>query len=112
VRRVAAAAAPAKPAVVVRTKPPVAIAAAPAAAAHAPLVIAQADQNDATLPSDRLARDPNSLLAKTLDLKDHVVDATRHVVSAIGEVFASIGGHIGGTNPDAGPATRQFSSAS
>jgi hypothetical protein len=110
-RRVAAAAAPAKLAVV-RIKPAVAVAAAPAAAPHAPLVIAQADQDNATLRSDRLARDPDSLLAKTLDLKDHVVDATRHVVSAIGDVFASIGEHIGGTNADAGPAPRQFSSAS
>ncbi len=110
-RRVAAAAAPAKPAAA-RIKPAVTVAAVPVAAAHAPLVIAQVEQNDATPRSDRLARDPDSLLAKTLDLKDHVVDATRQVVSAIGEAFASIGGHIGGANPDTGPVSRQFSSAS
>ncbi len=116
-RRVATVPVSAKPAAI-RSKPPAfAVAAVPAAATHAPLVIAQAEQNDGAARSDRLARDPDSLLAKTLDLKDHVVDATRHVVSAIGDVFASIGGHIGGGNPDmgpanAGPATRQFSSAS
>ncbi len=69
---------------------------------------AQPDDADRPLPADRLARDPNSLLAKTLDLKDHVVAATRHVVSAIGEVFASVGETIGGAIPGA----RQFNSAS
>jgi hypothetical protein len=92
---------------------PVAIAAAPSA----PLVIAQADQSvnqqnpaqsDGPAPSDRLARDPDSLLAKTLDFKDHVVAATRQVVGAIGNVFASMGERIGG----AAPTARQFSSSS
>ncbi len=112
-RHIAALAATAKPAAA-RPKPPVAVAvaAAPATAPHAPLVIAQAEQSNDAAPSDRLARDPDSLLAKTLDLKDHVVDTTRHVVSAIGDVFASIGGHLTGTNSDAGAAPRQFSSAS
>lgn len=110
-RHIAALAATAKPAAA-RPKPPVAVAASPATAPHAPLVIAQAEQSNDAAPSDRLARDPDSLLAKTLDLKDHVVDATRHVVSAIGDVFASIGGHLTGTNSDAGAAPRQFSSAS
>jgi len=81
-------------------------------APSAPLVIAQADpgadQDDAVAPGDRLARDPNSLLAKTLDLKDHVVAATRHVVAAIGDVFTSVGQSIGVT----APSVRQFSSAS
>jgi hypothetical protein len=83
-----------------------------AAAPSAPLVIAQADpgadQDDTVAPGDRLARDPNSLLAKTLDLKDHVVAATRHVVAAIGDVFASVGESIGA----AMPGVRQFNSAS
>jgi hypothetical protein len=81
-------------------------------APSAPLVIAQADpgadQDDAVAPGDRLARDPNSLLAKTLDLKDHVVAATRHVAAAIGDVFTSVGQSIGVT----APSVRQFSSAS
>ncbi len=91
-------------------KPPVAIAAAP----HAPLVIAQSDQNpnDAlapdVAPGEAIARDPNSLLAKTLDVKDHVVAATRRVVSVIGDMFASVGDSIGG----AVSGSRQFNSAS
>jgi len=71
-----------------------AVAVAAVTVPHAPLVIAQAQQN--TTPDDaasagRLARDPNSLLAKTLDLKDHVVAATRHVRRVIGDMFASVG---------------------
>ncbi len=59
------------------------------------------------------ARDPdpllaNSLLAKTLDVKDHVVAATRRVVSVIGDMFASVGDSIGG----AVSGSRQFNSAS
>jgi len=84
-----------------RAKVSVAVAAIP----HAPLVIAQAEQNDAAPPSDRLARDPDSLLAKALDVKDHVVAATRGVVSTIGDLFASVGDRIGGA-----PNARQFNS--
>jgi hypothetical protein len=61
----------------------------------------------AALPAERDSGDANSLLGKTLDLKDHVVAATRHVVFAIGDVFASMGQRIGGLVP-----ARQFSSAS
>jgi hypothetical protein len=76
------------------------------------MVIAQAQPTENAAPSDRLARDPDSLLAKTLDIKDHVVAATRNVVSAIGDVFASVGGRLIG-NPDSGATGRQqFSSAS
>jgi hypothetical protein len=86
------------------------------AGARAPLVIAQADkqaeqnaqQNEASSPADRLARDPDSILAKTLDLKDHVVAATWHAVTAIGDAFASVGERIGG----AAPNVRPFSSDS
>jgi hypothetical protein len=81
-----------------------------AAAPQAPLVIAQMqpDQNTDVAQNDRLASDPDSLLAKTLDVKDHVVAATRHVVSAIGDIFASLGERIGG----ALTGERQFSSNS
>jgi len=103
-RRLAAVVAP-KPAAA-RAKAPTAT----AAAASAPLVIAQAERTDGAAPEERLARDPGSLLAKTLDLKDHVVAATRHVVSAIGDIFASVGERIGGAGSSAGG--RQFSSAS
>jgi hypothetical protein len=105
-RRIAAAlvASQAAPA---RAKRPVA-----AATARAPLVIAQADQGadgiEGVEPGDRLARDPDSLLAKTLDLKDHVVAATRHVVAAIGDAFASVGESIGVS----ATSTRPFNSAS
>ncbi len=77
---------------------------------QAPLVIAQAqpDGDDGSVPGERLASDPDSLLAKTLDIKDQVVAATRHVVAAIGDVFASVGERIGA----ALPGGRQFSSAS
>jgi hypothetical protein len=91
-----------------RAKP----AAALVASAHAPLVIAQAEPNSApaaaAMPVGRDGRDPDSLLGKTLDLKDHVVAATRHVVFAIGDVFASMGERIGGLVP----VPRQLSSAS
>jgi hypothetical protein len=84
-----------------------------AAVPRAPLVIAQADQtasgqnlnqSDGPLPDDRLARDPDSLLAKTLDLKDHVVAATRQVVAAIGDVLASVGERMGGTTTSTRPS--------
>jgi hypothetical protein len=90
--------------------PHVKIAATVAAAPGAPLVIAQVqpDQNTNVAQNDRLASNPDSLLAKTLDIKDHVVAATRHVVSAIGDIFASLGERIGG----AVSGERQFSSNS
>jgi hypothetical protein len=87
-----------------------------AAELRAPLVIAQADQvavpmprqNEDTDRMDGIAHHPNSLFAKTLDIKDHVVAATRRVVFMIGDMFASVGERIGGP-----PANgRQFSSDS
>ena len=81
------------------------------APARAPLVIAQAEQSDAA-STGRLARDPDSLLAKTLDIKDHVVGAARNVVSAIGDVIGTVGGHLIGANLESAPPARQFSSAS
>jgi hypothetical protein len=84
-------------AVVLPRPAPVLAKAAIASPPQPPLVIAQADQPAAQADAqpDRLARDPNSLLGKTLDLKDHVVAATTNVVSAIGVVFTSVGEHIG-----------------
>jgi hypothetical protein len=92
------------------TKPLPVVAVAPP---HAPLVIAMAETtanpSGDVAPADRLARDPDSLLAKTLDLKDHVVNATRHVVGMISDVvFAP----FGDSDSDARPPERQFSSAS
>jgi hypothetical protein len=68
----------------------------PQPAPRAPLVIAQADPSQAG--SDRPAGDPDSLLGKALDLKDHVVAGARRAVSAIGDMFASVGGAL---NPSA-----------
>jgi len=93
-RHGAAVAAAAKP-IVWRAKAPVATpAVAVASTPHAPIVIAQADPSRDAPPADRLASDPDSLLAKTLDLKDHVVAATRHAISAVGDMFAAIGGAL------------------
>jgi hypothetical protein len=79
----------------------------------APLQLAayQADQTPqaaASVPAEGLARDPDSLLAKTLELKDHVVAATKQAVSAIGDMFASVGERISG----GAPSPRPFSSDS
>ncbi len=89
-----------------RPKPAVVLAAAP----RAPLIIAEAQpvRDDAVAPANGDVHEPNSLFAKTLDIKDHVVAATRHVVTAIGDVFASVGNSIGGVMS----AGRQFNSAS
>ncbi len=82
-------------------------------AAPAQVAVAQAEQipqqNAAAPPADRLARDPDSLLAKTLDLKDQVVAATKQAVTAIGDAFASVGERIGGGTA---PSARPFSSDS
>jgi len=60
-------------------------------------------QPAAAVPAEGLARDPDSLLAKTLDLKDHVVAATKQAVTAIGDMFASVGERISGSAPTARP---------
>jgi hypothetical protein len=89
-----------------RAKP----AAAPNPPAATQVAMVQNEQNPQqnAAPADRLARDPDSLLAKTLDLKDHVVAVTKHAVAALGDMFASVGERIGGSPP----SPRQFSSDS
>jgi hypothetical protein len=78
--------------IVWHAKPPVIAAATmPMPMPRAPMVIAQSDPSHDAPPSDRLASDPDSLLAKTLDLKDHVVAGARHAVAAIGDMFAAAG---------------------
>jgi hypothetical protein len=104
-RRVAASAT--KPVVWQQAKPQVAAAVPlPQPAPRAPLVIAQADPSQNAPTSDRLANDPDSLLGRALDMKDHVVAGARRAVSAIGDVFAAVGGAL---NPQA-TLPRQFSS--
>jgi hypothetical protein len=76
----------------------------------APLEVAtvQAESNPQQNATERLARDPDSLLAKTLDLKDHVVAATKQAVAALGDMFTSVGERISGSPP----SPRPFSSDS
>jgi hypothetical protein len=108
---VAAAVVASKP--VGRTK--AAAAAAMALPPHAPLVIAQAEQDASAAPVAGTAREPKSLLAKTLDIKDHVVHATLHVVSAIGSIpswIASMGDRIGGADTTSSSAGRLLTSSS
>lgn len=88
--------------------------ASPSIPVHAPLLIAQAQPSDAT-PVEAPPRQPESLLAKTLDIKDHVVDGALQVVNAIGGIpswIASMGDRIGGGHATSDPTPRQFSAAS
>ena len=80
-------------------------AAAPNPVVATQVAMVQSEQNPQqnAAPADRLARDPDSLLAKTLDLKDHVVAATKQAVAALGDMFASVGERIGGSAPSARP---------
>jgi hypothetical protein len=79
-----------------------------AVAPHAPLVIAQTGQID---PAEAPARDPDSFLAKTIDLKDHVVAATQRVVTTIGSIPSWIGERIGGSTVSSPPAGRLASAS-
>jgi len=94
----------------VAAKPARSTVSASAARPHTPLVIAkvQRDANGPVAPDDKVAGEQDSLLAKTLDVKDHVVAATRRVVAVIGTMFASVGERIG----SALPGGSQFNSAS
>ena len=82
-----------------RAKP----AAAPNAVAQVAMVQSEQNPQQNAAPADRLARDPDSLLAKTLDLKDHVVAVTKQAVAALGDMFASVGERIGGSPANARP---------
>jgi hypothetical protein len=114
-RRLATSLAAAKP----KSRLKVAAAAAPTPPPHEPLVLAQAEQVAAATPTDNAAPAPapeqQSLLAKTLDIKDHVVHATLHVVSAIGSIpswVASMGDRISGGSASSSSGTQQFASSS
>ena len=89
-----------------RTKP----AAAPNPVTATQVAMVQSEQNPQqnAASTHRLARDPDSLLAKTLDLKDHVVAVTKQAVAALGDMFASVGERMGGSSP----SPRPFSSDS
>lgn len=80
-----------------------------ATAPHAPLMIAQVEQSSGATPAAPAGGDSQSFLAKTLDIKDRVVDATLHVIDTIGSIpsmIASRGDHAGATNASAPPAGR------
>jgi hypothetical protein len=78
---------------------------------HAPLVIAQAEQSGGGAPA---AGKSDSLLTKTLDFKDRVVDATLHVIGTLGSIpslIASGGDRVGAPNANA-PAGRLVGASS
>jgi hypothetical protein len=106
-KRLVAAAVPPKPAAP-RSKPITVVATAPAP--QAPLVIAQAGLPSDAVPAAEAPRDPDSLLAKTVDFKDHVVAATRKVVTAIGDIPSWLAWRMGGANPPPASDSRMFSS--
>jgi hypothetical protein len=96
------------PPVVTHAKAFIPTSAAPAAAAasapSAPLAIALAVRNDGGAPAPAAVaaavapQQPASLLAKTIDIRDHVIHVTLHAVSAIGGIpnwIASLGDRIG-----------------
>jgi len=89
---------------------------APAAAPpRAPLVIAQVEQSSGTASAQPPAGNSESLLAKTLDIKDRVVDATLHVIDTIGSIpsmIASRGDHAGASNATVPPAGRLVGASS
>lgn len=89
---------------------------APAAAPpRAPLVIAQVEQSGGAASAQPPAGNSESLLAKTLDIKDRVVDATLHVIDTIGSIpsmIASRGDHAGASNATVPPAGRLVGASS
>jgi len=82
---------------------------------HVPLVIAQAEPGAGAAPVQTPAPQSKSLLARTLDIKDHVVGATLHVVSAIGGIpswIASMGDRMSGADTTSSSAGRSFMTSS
>ncbi len=79
--------------------PPLVIAQAPPAA----LPSAQALPSESAKP---VARDDDTLLAKTIGIKDRVIAVTQRAVSAIGSIptwFGTIGGRVGGEEEEIVP---------
>ena len=90
------------------------VATAPVLPPHAPLLIAQNNQAVGAAPAADPAPESNSLLTKTLEIKDHVVGATLHVVSAIGSIpswIASMGDRVSGSETTSSSAGRMFSTS-
>jgi len=82
-----------------------------------PLVIAQAQRNDSAKSSmryDSSLHHDDSLIAKTIGIKDHVVAVTQRVVSAIGGFpswIGSIGDRIGGDDANPRPPANLVSAS-
>jgi hypothetical protein len=84
-------------------------------APRAPLVIAQVEQSSGAASAQPSTGNSESLLAKTLDIKDRVVDATLHMIDTIGSIpsmIASRGDHAGTANASAPPAGRLVGTSS
>ena len=76
-----------------------------------PLVVADAQQTDSAKPA---ARDEDSLIARTMGIRDHVIAVTQRAVSVIGGIpswIGSIGDRIGGEDLNPRPPAN-FVSAS
>ena len=90
------------------------IAAVPVSVVRAPRVIAQAEQTDGGAPAVEAARQSDSVLAKTIVIKDNVIHATLHAVSVIGGIpnwIASLGDRLGGAGTNAPSASRLVSTS-
>ncbi len=89
---------------------------APASAApRAPLVIAQVEQSSGAASAQPSTGNSETLLAKTLDIKDRVVDATLHVIDTLGSIpsmIASRSDHAGSSNASVPPAGRLVGASS
>jgi hypothetical protein len=108
IRRAAAAVVPSKP--TPRRSKPVAVAAVVAAPPPSPPVIARVEQNDAAALAEPVARNRESIVDRTIAIKDHVFSATLHAVSTIGGIPSWIGHRLGDDN--AGSADASLSAAS
>jgi len=76
-----------------------------------PLVVAYAPQTE-SVKAD--TRDEDSLLAKTIGIRDHVIAVTQRAVSAIGGIpswFGSIGDRIGGEDASPRPPANLVSAS-
>jgi hypothetical protein len=75
-----------------------------------PPAMTPASQAEVAPPS--VARNDDSMLAKTMGIKDHVVGATQRAVSAIVGIpswFGAIGDRLGGENPNPRPPANLMS---
>lgn len=82
---------------------------------HPPLVIAQAQPIEPSPPVEAATSESNPLVTRTLNLKEHVIAATRHVVAAISDLptwIVSMGQRISGAGMAPSSPARMFSTSS